>query len=233
MQESFRVKLKNPEQYQGVVSSVVGLKGVQKVQDLHQLLDPFFRALNVLQWSTGRRLGPAAARLGAADRQHDPAGHVRPTTRDRHHAAGRREQLLHHSAVPARGGDLGPDRRRCWPARRWPPGCTSGSSAGSPESVRFVAWIGWRQTGLAMLGHRRGGRGPRGHPDPGDYSALPQGLTSQPDHISHMLNHQLTADNPNLLNPQLRLHHEIGGYLAPRPALPLHRGSSVCLSCPR
>ena len=43
MQESFRVKLKNPEQYQGVVSSVVGLKGVQKVQDLHQLLDPFFR----------------------------------------------------------------------------------------------------------------------------------------------------------------------------------------------
>jgi cell division transport system permease protein len=52
MQESFRVKLKNPEEYQGVVSSVVGLKGVQKVQDLHQLLDPFFRALNVLQWST-------------------------------------------------------------------------------------------------------------------------------------------------------------------------------------
>ena len=37
MQESFRVKLKNPEQYQGVVSSVVGLKGVQKVQDLHQV----------------------------------------------------------------------------------------------------------------------------------------------------------------------------------------------------
>ena len=52
MQESFRVKLKNPEEYQGVVSSVVGLKGVQKVQDLHQLLDPFFRALNLLQWST-------------------------------------------------------------------------------------------------------------------------------------------------------------------------------------
>ena len=29
MQESFRVKLRNPEEYQGVVSSVVGLKGVQ------------------------------------------------------------------------------------------------------------------------------------------------------------------------------------------------------------
>ncbi len=52
MQESFRVKLANPEQYQGVVSSVVGLKGVQKVQDLRQYLDPFFQALNLLQWGT-------------------------------------------------------------------------------------------------------------------------------------------------------------------------------------
>ncbi len=52
MQESFRVKLKNPEEYQGVVSSVVGLKGVQKVQDLRQYLDPFFNALNFVQWGT-------------------------------------------------------------------------------------------------------------------------------------------------------------------------------------
>jgi len=52
MQESFRVKLKNPEQYQGVVSSVAGLKGVQNVQDLRKLLDPFFSWLNLLQWAT-------------------------------------------------------------------------------------------------------------------------------------------------------------------------------------
>ncbi len=52
MQESFRVKLKNPEEYEGVVSSVVGLKGVQKVQDLRQLLDPFFSALSFVQWGT-------------------------------------------------------------------------------------------------------------------------------------------------------------------------------------
>jgi cell division transport system permease protein len=52
MQESFRVKLANPEQYQGVLISVVGLKGVQKVQDLRQYLDPFFSALNLLQWGT-------------------------------------------------------------------------------------------------------------------------------------------------------------------------------------
>ncbi len=52
MQESFRVKLKNPEQYQGVVSAVVGLKGVQTVQDLRKYLDPFFSWLNLLQWGT-------------------------------------------------------------------------------------------------------------------------------------------------------------------------------------
>jgi cell division transport system permease protein len=52
MQESYRVKLKNPEQYQGVVSSVVGLKGVQTVQDLRRYLDPFFSWLNLLQWGT-------------------------------------------------------------------------------------------------------------------------------------------------------------------------------------
>jgi len=52
MQESFRVKLKNPEQYEGVVSSVIGLPGVQAVQDLHKYLDPLFDWLNLLQWAT-------------------------------------------------------------------------------------------------------------------------------------------------------------------------------------
>ncbi|MGI8457356.1 MAG: permease-like cell division protein FtsX [Propionibacteriaceae bacterium] len=52
MQESFRVKLKNPEQYQGVVSSVNGLPGVQSVQDLKQILDPFFKWLRFLQIGT-------------------------------------------------------------------------------------------------------------------------------------------------------------------------------------
>jgi cell division transport system permease protein len=52
MQESFRVKLLNPEQYEGVVSAVAGLKGVQKVQDLRAILDPFFRWLNLLKWAT-------------------------------------------------------------------------------------------------------------------------------------------------------------------------------------
>jgi cell division transport system permease protein len=52
MQESFRVKLKNPEQYEGVVSSVQGLPGVQAIQDLRQILDPLFSWVNLLQWGT-------------------------------------------------------------------------------------------------------------------------------------------------------------------------------------
>ncbi|QDP97415.1 ABC transporter permease [Microlunatus elymi] len=52
MQESFRVKLKNPEQYEGVVSSVQGLPGVQAIQDLKQILDPLFSWINLLQWGT-------------------------------------------------------------------------------------------------------------------------------------------------------------------------------------
>lgn len=68
MQESFRVKLKNPEQYEGVVSAVVGLQGVQTVQDLRKYLDPFFSWLNLLQWGTiiasGLLLFAAALQIG-------------------------------------------------------------------------------------------------------------------------------------------------------------------------
>jgi cell division transport system permease protein len=68
MQESFRVKLKNPEEYQGVSSAVAGLPGVQAVQDLRQILDPFFSWLNLLQWATivssGLLLFAAALQIG-------------------------------------------------------------------------------------------------------------------------------------------------------------------------
>jgi cell division transport system permease protein len=51
MQESFRVKLKNPEHYEGVVSAVIGLPGVDNVQDMRKILEPFFQWLNLLQWT--------------------------------------------------------------------------------------------------------------------------------------------------------------------------------------
>ncbi|GAA2178427.1 permease-like cell division protein FtsX [Brooklawnia cerclae] len=52
MQDSFRVKLKDPENYQGVVAEAQSLPGVQNVLDLHEVLDPIFSVLNGLQWGT-------------------------------------------------------------------------------------------------------------------------------------------------------------------------------------
>ncbi|RLP08942.1 FtsX-like permease family protein [Propionibacterium australiense] len=52
MQEVFRVKLKDPQEYQGVISELSVLEGVQNVQDLHTILDPFFRVINALKWGT-------------------------------------------------------------------------------------------------------------------------------------------------------------------------------------
>ena len=50
LQESYRVKLQNPERYEGVVSAVAGLPGVNQVVDLRQILSNFFRMLNHIQF---------------------------------------------------------------------------------------------------------------------------------------------------------------------------------------
>jgi len=52
MQDSFRVKLVDPQQYQGLESQIKPMRGVQNVQDLHQILDPVFKWLGALQWGT-------------------------------------------------------------------------------------------------------------------------------------------------------------------------------------
>lgn len=52
MQDSFRVKLKDPQNYEGLVSEISTMKGVQLVQDLHVYLDPIFTWLNALRWGT-------------------------------------------------------------------------------------------------------------------------------------------------------------------------------------
>ncbi len=52
MQDSFRIKLRNPQEYQDVVTMVRAMPGVQAVQDLHTVLDPIFGWLNALKWAT-------------------------------------------------------------------------------------------------------------------------------------------------------------------------------------
>jgi cell division transport system permease protein len=49
LQESYRVELRNPEEFEGVVSAVVGLPGVHQVIDQRELLEVFFDALNGVQ----------------------------------------------------------------------------------------------------------------------------------------------------------------------------------------
>ncbi|SDB86148.1 cell division protein FtsX [Raineyella antarctica] len=63
MQESFRVKLVDPQQYQGVVNDVAGMPGVQAVQDLREVLDPLFQWLRTAQWVA---IGTSALLLLAA-----------------------------------------------------------------------------------------------------------------------------------------------------------------------
>ena len=63
MQDLFRIKLVNPEKYQGVIAQVTGMPGVQAVQDLRQYLEPLFEWLNLARWLT---VGASALLLVAA-----------------------------------------------------------------------------------------------------------------------------------------------------------------------
>jgi cell division transport system permease protein len=63
MSDSFRVKLKDPTKYAGVVSAVSGMTGVESVNDLRKLLDPLFAWLNLARWAT---IGASALLLLAA-----------------------------------------------------------------------------------------------------------------------------------------------------------------------
>ena len=151
MQDNFRVKLKNPEQYEGVVSAVSGLPGVQAVQDLRQYLNPLFEWLNVAKWTT---IGLSLLLLLAAALQ--------IATTIRMAAFSRRRELgimrlvgasnwyimlpfLLESLVAALIGAL----------------LACGSLAAlqkfliidkAQPSLKSVEWIGWSHVGLAMLG---------------------------------------------------------------------------------
>ncbi|MDR1711415.1 MAG: permease-like cell division protein FtsX [Propionibacteriaceae bacterium] len=52
MQDSFRVKLKNPEEFSGVYSAMANQKGVEAVQDLRKYLEDIFSWLNMARWGT-------------------------------------------------------------------------------------------------------------------------------------------------------------------------------------
>ena len=151
MQESFRVKLKNPEEYQGVVSSVVGLKGVQKVQDLHQLLDPFFRALRLLQYSTA---GASVLLLLASALQ--IGNTIRLATFARRREIGIMRLVgasNFYITMPfLLGAVISALLGVALACLTMAAGVYFWIIRGVRNSIRFIAWIGWQQTALAMLG---------------------------------------------------------------------------------
>ncbi|MFE1285556.1 permease-like cell division protein FtsX [Streptomyces sp. NPDC058751] len=51
MQESYRIKLKNPEKYQVIATAFDGRDGVQSVQDQKGTLDNLFELLNGMNWA--------------------------------------------------------------------------------------------------------------------------------------------------------------------------------------
>ena len=151
MQESFRVKLKNPEEYEGVVSSVQGLQGVQKVQDLRQYLDPFFKALNFVQWGTivasGLLLIAAALQIGntirlAAFARRREIGIMRLVGASNLYIT---LPFLFEAVFSAIVGAA----LACGTLAA---GVYFVVMQKAEPAIRSIPWIGWSQTGLAMLG---------------------------------------------------------------------------------
>ncbi|MFV0453306.1 MAG: permease-like cell division protein FtsX [Propioniciclava sp.] len=151
MQDLFRIKLVNPEEYQGVRSAVVGLDGVQAVQDLRQYLDPLFEWLNLAQWLT---VGAAALLLLAAALQIGNTIRVAAFSRRREIGIMRlvgassfyiMAPFLIESLVAALGGAL----------------LACATLAGlekfvildkAKPAIETVQWVGWEHVGWAMLG---------------------------------------------------------------------------------
>ena len=151
MQESFRVKLKNPEQYEGVVSSVVGLKGVQAIQDLKKYLDPLFSWLRLLQWGT---IGASVLLLLAAALQIGNTIRLAAFARRREIGIMRLVgasnlyitlPFLFEAIIAALIGIL-------FASVTLVTGVYFIIMQKAQVSIRTLPWIGWQQTGLALLG---------------------------------------------------------------------------------
>jgi cell division transport system permease protein len=63
MRESYWITLKDPQEYQGIESELVGMPGVDHIQDLRNVLGPVYSVLNGLQWAA---IGAAGVLLFSA-----------------------------------------------------------------------------------------------------------------------------------------------------------------------
>jgi cell division transport system permease protein len=63
MPQSVWIELKDPDEYEGISSAVVGLDGVSGIRDMREVLEPIYGSINALQWGA---LGTAAFLVLAA-----------------------------------------------------------------------------------------------------------------------------------------------------------------------
>lgn len=151
MQDSFRVKLVDPKNYQGVIAEARTLPGVQDVQDLHTILDPVFNWLNALKWATlglsGLLLLAAALQIGNSIRM---AAFARRRELGIMRLVGASNSyimlpfLLESLAVGVLGAALA---------------CGTLASGmyfiiikNAQVSIKSLAWIDWSHAGVAMAG---------------------------------------------------------------------------------
>jgi cell division transport system permease protein len=152
MQEAFHIKLVDPTNYQGVVEEAATLTGVQKVQDLHQVLDPLIKVMNGIRWAT---TAMAALLLLAAALQ------IGNTIRLS--AFNRRREIGIMRLVGASSAYITlPFLLESLVAGILGIVCSGLTLAAAVKffiipraaegSMQSLAWIGWRETGIAMLG---------------------------------------------------------------------------------
>lgn len=130
MQDNFRVKLKNPEDYQGVVSAVQAWAWC-RLQDLRGILEPVFAV------AQSRPRGDRRGVLVAVARRRFQIGNtIRMAAFSRRRELGimsarRRQQLVHRVAVPARIAGRGSSPEPSWRAHVGGPGAVRDHRQGS------------------------------------------------------------------------------------------------------
>jgi len=151
MQDSFQVKLHDPQQYQTLVAQANALPGVQNALDLHVVFDPLFKAIRALQWGA---FGLAALLLVAAALQ--IANTIRLS------AYARRREIGIMRLVGASNTYI--TLPFLWEALVEAvigialAGATVAAATyfliikKAQVSIQSLAWIGWHETRLAILG---------------------------------------------------------------------------------
>lgn len=151
MQDLFRVKLKDPQQYQSIRTTMQGMPGVQNVQDLRQYLDPLFGWLNLARWlavgAAGLLLLAAALQIGNTIRMN---------------AFSRRRELGIMRLVGASNFSIVlPFLLESLVAALTGAALACGTLAVLQQSVivgkaqpaiQSIRWIGWENVGIAMVG---------------------------------------------------------------------------------